>query len=472
MRFTHGQRKNKMTVWKKTVCFIFFLVIFTETMAQDVRRIPGYKGIWFTLGQFSAYGDKYSGGLGTYTAKHTPLAVYAPQVNKTFFVYGGTTDEKERHLLAMVSYYDHEKNIVPRPVVVHDKNGVDDPHDNPSISIDENGYIWIFVSGRGKRRPGFIYKSKKPFDINGFDRILEREFAYPQPWWIVGKGFLWCFTKYTNGRELYCASSPDGVKWTDDKKLVSGGHYQITNSMGNGVMMAYNSHPRNTYVDGRTNLYFLQSDDMGETWQTITGKTVQTPLDSFDSPALVRDYQAEERLVYLKDINFDKDGNPIILYITSNYHAPGPKGGLRIWEVAHWTGNQWDFKKITIATHNYDMGSLYVEPDGWRVIAPTTPGPQGYGTGGEMAVWFTKDGKVWQQKRRITSDSERNHAYARRPVNAHPDFYAFWADGDANKLSISRIYFTNKNGDKVWTLPYEMSNEFQNPELLNQRETE
>jgi len=51
----------------------------------------GYRGIWFTLGQFSDapygrgswksfwdYGDKYSGGLGTYTAKHVPIAIYAP----------------------------------------------------------------------------------------------------------------------------------------------------------------------------------------------------------------------------------------------------------------------------------------------------------------------------------------------------------------------------------------------------------
>ena len=37
------------------------------------------------------YGDKYSGGLGTYTAKHHPLAIYSEEANKTFFVYGGTT---------------------------------------------------------------------------------------------------------------------------------------------------------------------------------------------------------------------------------------------------------------------------------------------------------------------------------------------------------------------------------------------
>ena len=76
-------------------------------------KANGYKGIWFTLGQFSEYGDKYSGGLGTYTANHLPVATYAKEVNKTFFVYGGTTSAQEKHLLIMVSYYDHQRKRVP-----------------------------------------------------------------------------------------------------------------------------------------------------------------------------------------------------------------------------------------------------------------------------------------------------------------------------------------------------------------------
>jgi hypothetical protein len=453
----------------KIVISLLFLCINLFANAGPVRKIPGYRGIWFTLGQFSDYGDKYSGGLGTYTAKHVPLAIYSPQVNKTFFVYGGTTNKNARHLLAMVSYYDHEKNNVPQPTVGHDKQGVDDPHDNPSISIDKNGFLWIFLSGRGRRRDGIIYKSKKPYDIDGFELVQEREFAYPQPWWVEGKGFFWCFTKYTKGRELYWATSANGLKWSEDQKLVEGGHYQVTNSQDGRLVTAFNSHPKNSYVDGRTNLYFLQSIDFGKTWQTIRGEKVDTPLNSFENPALVRDYKNEGRLVYMKDINFDKDGHPIILYITSNSFQPGPKGGVRIWEVAHWTGNEWDFRKITVASHNYDMGSLYVEDDGWRVIAPTSGGPQGFGTGGEMSVWFTEDGKVWRQKKRITRNSIYNHAYARRPVNAHSDFYAFWADGNPNQMSISNLYFTNKDGDKVWLLPYEMSSNFVNPIQINKK---
>ena len=39
----------------------------------------GYRGIWFTLGQKSEFGDKYSGGLGTYTANHVPMAIYSKE---------------------------------------------------------------------------------------------------------------------------------------------------------------------------------------------------------------------------------------------------------------------------------------------------------------------------------------------------------------------------------------------------------
>jgi hypothetical protein len=147
-------------------------------------KAPGYRGIWFDLGQRSEYGSKYSGGLGTYTAKHIPLAIYVPEARKTFFVYGGTTAAEERHLLAMASYYDHDRGVVPRPTVVHDKGGVNDPHDNPSIALAGDGHVWVFVSGRGRRRPGFRYRSTQPHSVDAFERVAEDEFTYPQPWWI------------------------------------------------------------------------------------------------------------------------------------------------------------------------------------------------------------------------------------------------------------------------------------------------
>ncbi|HYW78511.1 MAG TPA: BNR-4 repeat-containing protein [Thermoguttaceae bacterium] len=432
--------------------------------APPQNKDAGYRGIWFTLGQVSEYGDKYSGGLGTYTAKHVPLAVYSPEAEKTFFVYGGAKKDS-RHLLAMASYYDHRTGVVPRPTIVHDKQGVNDPHDNPSIALDEQGHVWVFVSGRGRHRPGFKYRSVEPFSVDRFERISEEEMTYPQPWWIEGQGFLHLFTKYTGVRELYWNISQDGRQWTEHQKLAGmGGHYQTSNRQGERVITAFNMHPGGN-PDRRTNLYFVETRDMGRTWKTVDGTVVETPMTEPDCPALVRDYRAEGRLCYMKDIQFDTQGNPIILVVTSADHRPGPGGDPRAWTIVHWSGTDWKFHEVVRAGHNYDMGSLYVEQENlWRIIGPTETGPQPLGTGGEMAVWTSRDqGRTWQKQRQITHSSERNHAYARRPVAAHDDFYAFWADGNPDQFSISRLYFTNREGTAVWRLPYEMAEEFAKP---------
>lgn len=431
------------------------------------NKANGYKGIWFTLGQFSQYGDKYSGGLGTYTANHIPMAIYAPEVKKTFFTYGGTTAKDEKHLLIMVSYFDHQKKVVPKPVIVYDKMGVDDPHDNASISLDEKGYLWVFVSGRNTSRPGIIFKSKSPYSIDGFERVLTGELTYPQPWWINGKGFFHLFTKYTKGRELYWSTSADGRTWAPDQKLAGmGGHYQLSNTHGNKVVSVFNYHPGGD-VNKRTNIYAVQSDDMGKTWRTIDGKTVQPPLKEIHGQALVYDYEAEGKLVYLNDLNFDSEGNPVILAVVSKDHAPGPKGDPREWTIVHWKNGQWNYRKVCQSTHNYDMGSLYIDGKTWRIIGPTEAGPQRTGTGGEMALWESNDeGKTWSKSRNVTRNSARNHSYARRPVNVHPEFYSFWADGNADQFSESKLYFTNQKGEKVWVLPYEMNEEFAKPERL------
>lgn len=447
------------------LAIFFLLVLFTQGagLAQNLR-MNGYKGIWFTLGQFSAYGDKYSGGLGTYTSSHIPIAIYSRERERTYFIYGGTTASDQKHLLIMMSYYDHKKGVVPKPVIVLDKQGVDDPHDNASISIDERGFVWVFVSGRNTSRPGMIFKSRKPHSIDNFEKIRQAEMTYPQPWWNKGRGFLYLFTKYTNGRELYWSTSSDGIVWEPDQKLAGmGGQYQVSNQWKDKVVTVFNYHPGGN-VDKRTNIYLLQTSDMGKSWQTVEAKNVSAPLINKLNEALVKDFEKEGKLVYLNDLNFDREGNPVILCIVSKGFQPGPAGNPREWTIAHWKNNKWNFSKVCESTHNYDMGSLYVENGRWQVIGPTETGPQQYGTGGEMASWSSGDeGKTWKKESMLTVKSTRNHSYARRPMNAHEDFYAFWADGDADKLSESRLYFSNKKGTKVWMLPYDMDHDFQRP---------
>jgi hypothetical protein len=458
--------------------FIFFPYLATTSAfaqppvpppeAQANDKDDGYRGIWFELGQKSEYGDKYSGGLATYTANHVPMAVYAKEVDKTFFVYGGAKQGRRR-LLAMVSYYDHKRKVVPRPTIVCDKQGVDDPHDNPSLCIDQRGYLWVFVSGRSRARPGLIYRSLKPYDIERFDLVQQREMTYPQPRWIEGQGMFFLFTKYTRGRELYWSASADGESWSDDKLFAGfGGHYQTSHQRGRLVFTAFNWHPDGN-VDARTNLYYLSTDDMGRTWRNVRGEQVETPLIKPGNTALVRDYRAEKQLVYIHDLDLDRRGHPVILYITAADFVPGPKSDPRWWTVAHWTGAEWEYARVVRANHNYSTGALCIEDGRWRIIGPAKRGPQPIGAGGEVAIWTSTDeGKTWSKQRDVTRNSAMNHNYVRRPLNAHPDFFLFWADGDPEQFSQSRLYFSNQAGDRAWRLPYQMNCEFAVPEAVEQ----
>jgi hypothetical protein len=81
-------------------------------------------------------------------------------------------------------------------------------------------------------------------------------------------------------------------------------------------------------------------------------------------------------------------------------------------------------------------------------------------------MWESLDnGATWKQMRQLTRDSEYNHTYVRAPLNAHQDFYAFWADGHGRKPSESRIYFSTQDG-KVYRLPTKMTQDRERPELV------
>ena len=148
MRFNY---MNLELAVRLSICMgLFMLIAVLESIAQqaeqgekpqrkllDNQKIDGYRGIWWFPApmqdrpQSPSYGStnyKYSGPL-SFAWPHTvaPMAVYAPEVNKTFFVYGGDTGPENRYLLAMVSYYDHDKHLVPKPTVVRDQRGIDDP---------------------------------------------------------------------------------------------------------------------------------------------------------------------------------------------------------------------------------------------------------------------------------------------------------------------------------------------------------
>jgi hypothetical protein len=433
--------------------------------------VNGYRGIWYyNQPTKDEYVYKYSGGLGTYCAYHIPMAVYAPEVNKTFFVYGGDTGSGS--LAEMVSYFDHSTGQVPQPRNLIDKK-TDDAHDNPVLSIDDAGHLWVYASSHGTGRPSYIFKSTQPYSIEAFSMVLKTNFSYPQPWHIPGKGFLFLHTYYKAGRGLYWQRSADGIAWSERRPLahMEEGHYQISWPRGEVVGTAFNMHPKGKGLNHRTNLYYMETADLGETWRTVDGTAVETPVTSRDSITLVKDYDSEGLKVYIQALNYDAQGRPIILYLLAKGWEPGPENGPRVWMAAHWTGAAWVFHEVTRSGSNYDTGSIIVEGNTWTIIGPTETGPQPYNPGGEMAIWTSTDaGATWTKTAQLTTQSVYNHTFARLPLRAHGGFQTFWADGHGRQPSPSRLYFWNAEEGRVYRLPYEMNGEYAAPELVAPQE--
>lgn len=447
------------------------------------QRADGYRGIWYMNQPLpGVHPYKYSGGFATYPQQHVPIAVHVASQRKTFFVFGGSAGKisvRGDELQHLVSYYDHATGTVPRPVRLLQKR-TSDAHDNPTLAIDADGFLFVFSSAHGTARPAYIHRSKKPYDITGWELVEATNFSYTQPWYLPdSRRFLFLHTLYRKNAEqisqrtLNWKTSTDGRTWSKSQLIahMEMGSYQISQRQGDTdrVATAFDLHPNNADGKGqfRTNLYYLETRDAGATWTTADGQPIALPLTDPVNPALVRNYRAENLNVYIKDIAFTPAGRPVLLYLTSKDFRPGPESGPYQWYTAQWSGRAWEIRPFTTSDHNYDHGSLYIEAEGrWRVIAPTAPGPQRWATGGDMVAWVSRDqGRAWEVAQVLTHSPRYNHTYARKPVNASPEFYALWADGSTLEPSPSSLYFATRDG-KVFRLPEHMTTDTAKPTLV------
>ena len=75
-------------------------------------------------------------------------------------------------------------------------------------------------------------------------------------------------------------------------------------------------------------------------------------------------------------------------------------------------------------------------------------------------MWASQDqGSTWKKTRQMTHNSKMN---LRRALNAHPDFFAIWADGHGRQPSQSHLYFSDIKGN-VFQLPVVMSADHASP---------
>ncbi len=200
--------------------------------------------------------------------------------------------------------YDHWQHRVPRPTIVRDQRGVNDPHDNPSLTIDEAGHVglprWPRAASSGQ-----IFRSKEPYSVESFDEIISaskptaRSGTFPGQVPPAGP----CTRTAGNCTGRPAATGGAGTERPAETlpKLAgfAGHYYRSAEWTGDKIGTAFNYHPGGSGRSPHVNIYYAQTTDFGKSWTTVDGRPLTTPLDNPQNCALVVDYEARGRLFYI-----------------------------------------------------------------------------------------------------------------------------------------------------------------------------
>lgn len=418
---------------------------------MDDRFAGPSQGVWYACGTANAYPGKkyvYSGPMATYCMWHRPIAVYAPAVRKTFFVFGNPDNSPT------ISCYDHRTKQFASPVVLG-TNPDGDAHRNPTLLIDEAGSLYVFYGAHG--HPTRVVKSRSPYDVSAWSEaavIDDPGTSYPQPWQLR-EGEI--FVSFRQSPGWCCRKSTDGASsWEPTVNLIRFADAAIyavsigaTGPYPRPVHVAWSKLGGGTAEEIRTkhlwarryDVYYARSDDGGATWKRSDGSEYTLPITEEEAEKL---YESGEHGVWLKDIQLDPQGTPCVLFLDADVATY-----QSAWKVAGRTAEGWRISEVARSDHMYDAGGLAIlREDDFRVYAPTT-GSQAHEDGGEIEEWRSSDqGRTWTNTKHLTAGSRFSHNQVKVVFNqGESDFRVLWSYGDSVYPPATRDVYLCRYGE-------------------------
>lgn len=394
-----------------------------------------YCGVWYA----SPVSGVYGGPAATYSNWNRPMGVYAPTQNKTFFVYANANNAP------VIGYYDHVAETFSEPVVIGANIDMD-AHRNPSVLIDEDGYIYVFWGSHGN--PTHVSKSTSPYNISSWVTKVDLSTltSYPQPWQLEEDKLFVSFREGT-GKWRYATSDNGADSWSASTDIID-----FSAAGASGIYLVSvaetGSYPRRVHLawsyyvgtwDQRWDVYYAYSDDGGTSWKKRDGTTYALPITGATADKV---YESGDEGVWLNDIQLDSSGNPHLVFISANRTT-----FQGMWKTARYSAGNWIITDLTASDHMYDLGSMvFINDNDIRIYIPSTPSQTGE-DGGEIEEWTSTDGgQGWANTKHITSDSTYSHQSVKTVWNhQQSDFRVFWSYGDAidsaDNKSVNLYYY-------------------------------
>ena len=271
------------------------------------------------------------------------------------------------------------------------RNPNGDAHRNPTLLVDEDGYLYVFYGAHG--HPSHVVKSAAPYDISRWVKMVDIEDrnTYPQPWQLKKNEI---FVSYRGTPPGWCyRKSTDGAKtWQPPVKLIQFGDnatYAVsvaeTGAYPRKIHIAWERMGGGTPEEIRTkalwarryNVYYACSDDGGNTWKRSDGSVYQLPITEATAEKI---HDSGEHGVWLKDIQLDSRGNPYILFIDADVRTYESRWKARATRARRLANRRRGDQTITCTT---PARYSWRPTTNIRVYGPTTA-TQDHEDGGEM----------------------------------------------------------------------------------------
>ncbi len=392
---------------------------------------PG--GVWHRSGAKTRLSPMaktvYGGGHATYCSWTRPMAIYAPEVDKTFFVFGNAENAPT------ISAYDHGRKTL-EPAVTVGATIDTDAHRNPHLLVDAEGFLYVFYGSHCS--PTYLARSQRPFDLRAWESLgaVAENSSYPQPWQLrQGEIAVFYRSGGTHDAGESCIRTSDGGRTWSAPQLIAtsppkNGLYAVT-------VAASGVYPRKIHMAWsatrgdwwqRYHLFHAASDDGGLTWHRSDGRSYELPIAESEAEMVFRS-EVPDHGVWLQDAQLDAAGRLYVLFVdgqTLSYDC--------CWRVATLADGQWSIRPITGCDHMYDHGALVVlgEND-LRAYLPSVA-VQPWEDGGQIVEWQSVDrGATWKSLRQVTRSGKYSHNHVKTVFQQrHDDFRVFWSYGDSN----------------------------------------